>query len=547
MQTFRSDLLSRKQLLELASSKATEGGGTVSTTSTDASLNSNNEDEIKKMKIDETTSTTATATTPLMDDDKQRLQQLQKRGRESDEKVKQIKEQVKRHFDGEVNISVVEEKNNNNNKNGDFSSSATTLTAAEKSSSASAAAASSSTTTNKVVVAEDHQELQVARATYDHELMTLLEHSLRDAFMDLDKEILCQVRGDDVENANMAYGEGYDLSLHSLEGCVGHLPKEASSSTATEVGGEKGGGEDAKMSDANTTTQTTNNNPAASSQDHGDHPTPQDDEDAGTTAVVVLTTPKWIVCANSGDSRAVYARSSHRAVPLSYDHKPEDEDEERRIREAGGYVSGGRVEGDLAVSRGLGDYRFKDLDAVLSGSWGESIRRDTSILQRQILSTDIGYMKQTKQQDVPMFKPSEQKVSPVPDIIVQNRDPKEDEFIIIACDGIWDVQTNQECVRMVADIFAEGEDDVGLVCEEVLDQCLNKGSKDNMTAAVVKFPKQVVGSGGGVTARRERRGAAANNAEGGANGGEGEGEQQGHLRRVYNPYVPPGQQEGGQT
>ena len=69
--------------------------------------------------------------------------------------------------------------------------------------------------------------------------------------------------------------------------------------------------------------------------------------------------------------------------------------------------------------------------------------------------------------DATMIRPSEQKVSPVPDIIVQNRDPEEDEFIVLACDGIWDVQTNQECVRMVADIFASGERDMGLVCEEV--------------------------------------------------------------------------------
>ena len=106
-----------------------------------------------------------------------------------------------------------------------------------------------------------------------------------------------------------------------------------------------------------------------------------------------------------------------------------------------------------------------------------------------------------------MLKPSEQKVSPVPNIIVQNRDRAEDEFMIIACDGIWDVQTNQECVNMVADIFIEGEQDLGLICEEMLDLCLMKGSKDNMTAVVVKFPKQLVGQGGGVMARRERRAA----------------------------------------
>ena len=157
-------------------------------------------------------------------------------------------------------------------------------------------------------------------------------------------------------------------------------------------------------------------------------------------------------------------------------------------------MSAGRVEGDLAVSRGLGDFRFKEEAAVLSGAQGEN--RDGR-----------GSSSAAAKNNSSMLKPGDQKVSPVPDIIVQNRDRAEDEFIIIACDGIWDVQTNQECVKMVADMFSEGEDDLGLICEEVLDLCLIKGSKDNMTAAVIKFPRQVVGKGGGVMARRERRGA----------------------------------------
>ena len=39
--------------------------------------------------------------------------------------------------------------------------------------------------------------------------------------------------------------------------------------------------------------------------------------------------------------------------------------------------------------------------------------------------------------------------------------------MVIVCDRIWDVQMNQECVRMVADIFAEGEEDMGVMCKEV--------------------------------------------------------------------------------
>lgn len=177
--------------------------------------------------------------------------------------------------------------------------------------------------------------------------------------------------------------------------------------------------------------------------------TPKDDEDAGTTAVVVMVTPLWIVCANAGDSRAVTSKQGHRAVPLSYDHKPDDEEEERRIRAAGGYVAGGRVEGDLAVSRGLGDFRFKLASTVLAGNDNAAMDDDAAMQPEQNV------------------KPEDQKVSSVPDIIVQNRSEEQDEFIIVACDGIWDVQTNYECVKMAADMFAEGERDIGLVCEEV--------------------------------------------------------------------------------
>ena len=75
---------------------------------------------------------------------------------------------------------------------------------------------------------------------------------------------------------------------------------------------------------------------------------------AGCTANVVLITPINIICANSGDSRAV-ASVNKEVVPLSFDHKPEDEIELNRITKANGMVSYGRVNGNLNLSRALGD------------------------------------------------------------------------------------------------------------------------------------------------------------------------------------------------
>ena len=188
-------------------------------------------------------------------------------------------------------------------------------------------------------------------------------------------------------------------------------------------------------------------------------------ERSGSTCVIVVVTPSHILCANAGDSRACFKRES-KALPLSFDHKPMNIAEHSRIKNAGGAVSMRRIDGDLAVSRGLGDFQFKQRD------------------------------------DLP---PEKQKVSSIPDVTIYPRNFEKDEFIVIACDGIWDVVSNDECVELVQQILNEGERNMGKLSEEMLDICLRKGSRDNMSLAVVTLPAVKIGEGGGVDARRERR------------------------------------------
>lgn len=346
-------------------------------------------------------------------------------------------------------------------------------------------------------------------AALDHkrqrEMLNLLEDALRDAFVEIDREILREMRRLPNEDANTPYGEDFD-EHHSH----GEIAKRMD---------DEGEGGDGDGDDANANAGGEGAKTGTAAKNDGKPRLSSEDEDSGTTAIVVVLTPRYIVCANAGDSRAVYSKSSGRAVPLSYDHKPDDEEEERRIRDAGGYVSAGRVEGDLAVSRGLGDFRFKDPDAVLAGlDAGDREGAKDSDVAHSNPGARSGMARNHA-----MVRPEDQMVSPVPDVIVQTRNSSEDEFVVVACDGIWDVQTNLECVRTVAEIFAEGEDDVGLLCEEVLDVCLRRGSKDNMTALVVRLEAQATGEGGGVMARRELREAAAREAEEARNGGGGEG------------------------
>jgi serine/threonine protein phosphatase PrpC len=173
-------------------------------------------------------------------------------------------------------------------------------------------------------------------------------------------------------------------------------------------------------------------------------------ERSGSTAVVVILTPSHIVCANVGDSRAILRRAST-VIPLSFDHKPSNLPERIRVEQAGGFVKGKRIDGDLAVSRAFGDFVHKD-NITLSCA--------------------------------------KQKVISVPDISICPRDKKHDEFIIIACDGIWDVFSNDEISNFVHNAMATSPSpkDLATICESTIDESFHqRRSRDNMTFMIIGF------------------------------------------------------------
>ena len=174
-------------------------------------------------------------------------------------------------------------------------------------------------------------------------------------------------------------------------------------------------------------------------------------DSSGCTSVTAMITPTHIVCANAGDSRCVLGTNGM-AKAMSEDHKPTDDGERRRIEAAGGKLQWKRVDGDLAVSRAFGDFQYKSRD-------------------------DLG--------------PKEQKVTCDPDIAVHERTP-EDELLVLACDGLWDVVSSEEAAKTVREIFAEGCSNMIIIAEELLDIALKKGSKDNVSAVVVRLPGATV-------------------------------------------------------
>ena len=73
-----------------------------------------------------------------------------------------------------------------------------------------------------------------------------------------------------------------------------------------------------------------------------------------------MVTKDKIICANSGDSRAVVGLKNGKLIELSYDHKPDNDGELKRVKAGGGFVEDGRVQGVIAVSRAIGDWEYKE-------------------------------------------------------------------------------------------------------------------------------------------------------------------------------------------
>ena len=123
--------------------------------------------------------------------------------------------------------------------------------------------------------------------------------------------------------------------------------------------------------------------------------------------------------------------------------------EKRRIFNAGGVVVNNRVNGDLAVSRAFGDFSYKQNNGL---------------------------------------SPIAQEVSCEPDVRVIARS-EEDNYLIFACDGVWDVYPNpKELVHDLNDLLESYQNVEDAVCR-LIDICLEKGSKDNISLMIVPLGK----------------------------------------------------------
>lgn len=122
-------------------------------------------------------------------------------------------------------------------------------------------------------------------------------------------------------------------------------------------------------------------------------------------------------------------------MDISVDHKPTRPDEEARIRAAGGSVVKSRLQGVLGVSRAFGDIEMKALKA----------RFEPPVQRRSALTRA---RRGAVQENLWNKKFTGELLVADPEVLVREVQP-EDEFIVIACDGIWDVMSSaQACVRI---------------------------------------------------------------------------------------------------
>ncbi|MDZ7760632.1 MAG: PP2C family protein-serine/threonine phosphatase [Desulfovermiculus sp.] len=158
-------------------------------------------------------------------------------------------------------------------------------------------------------------------------------------------------------------------------------------------------------------------------------------EPSGCTAAVFLLQDTELAVANVGDARVVIIRNG-KAWQLTRDHRVDNEDERQRILDAGGIIEGSYVMHGLSglmPTRSLGDAGFQEVGVTFS-PFVQTVQRSNT-----------------------------------------------DEWLITACDGLFDTMSNQEVANTIGDALI-AEEAVDRLRHEVLD--IRQGT-DNLTILAV--------------------------------------------------------------
>jgi serine/threonine protein phosphatase PrpC len=179
----------------------------------------------------------------------------------------------------------------------------------------------------------------------------------------------------------------------------------------------------------------------------------------GTTATVALICGNNLYVANLGDSEAFLCRKGT-AKPLTISHTPDNAAEKQRIANIGGVVISTHSQNrlghpvwnpnliNIGISRSIGDLYFKKQEFVQDKTSG--LIAEPSISKHVL--TD------------------------------------EDEFMLLASDGFWDVMSGEEAVQTV---LKSNRTDCDSICKDLIEICRARHPSDNVTVLLVKFRKNL--------------------------------------------------------
>jgi len=196
---------------------------------------------------------------------------------------------------------------------------------------------------------------------------------------------------------------------------------------------------------------------------------PKNAPQSGSTAATVILFGRRLFAANVGDSRVVLCRSGGQCVELTSDHKPSRPDEAARVRAAGGFILHKRVMGELAITRAFGDKSFKmgikamledEAEELAGGGAGANGAGEAKDLNAPLVSAE----------------------PEIASMVLSHND----EFLLLACDGLFDVFRSQDAIALARQELIAHRGEPAEVARILSDQAIRvRRSRDNVSILII--------------------------------------------------------------
>lgn len=178
---------------------------------------------------------------------------------------------------------------------------------------------------------------------------------------------------------------------------------------------------------------------------------------SGSCVCACVCTKDKLYVSNLGDSRAVLSTRSGKPVLLTpFDHNTSNPDEVARVLREGGRLVDNRITGlvdgrysSLLVSRSIGDLDFVEETRVFTKAKG---------------------------------------VSSQPDVFTRELDRDQDEFVILACDGLWEVVTQDQACVLVRQSLRKTKGNLQEACDQLVCRAIKNNTTDNVTVLIAALP-----------------------------------------------------------